>query len=402
MASARSVPVLVCAFACVSVWVTACHRDITVRGAQSHASWPQPGGDSGHTGFATVAGPEQPKIVWSWEPPAEEPAGTEWQQGIVAGPVVAADGTVYVATSGRGARLWAIGSDGAVRWQLPIGQDGLVPAPRNLILDARDAPVLLCAGRLVRVHPCGAIESAPEVYGSRMLLGPDSVVYVDGLSATDAQELPVQAPPSDMVSYGVRCAAMAPDGTAYVCVADSAPGVQKESWIQTRGPAGARETLAEIEGRALALAVAPDGTLRVCCDHSVTAYSRSGKRLWHFRCPDGLGDGIAIGPDGVTYAAGWNHVYALSRSGEVVWDRNYEHSPIGAGALLVDPEGSLYVRLDFQVFAADARGKLKWVVPFPDAGTGPLAQNQQAATDIAITVAGRLYACSAGKLYAIE
>ena len=88
------------------------------------------------TALTPAAGPEEPRIVWSWELPSEEGADAYSGPAIVGGPVVAADGTAYVVSDGEQGGLWAVGPDGALRWRVPFGQVDWRRGERRLALDA--------------------------------------------------------------------------------------------------------------------------------------------------------------------------------------------------------------------------------------------------------------------------
>ncbi len=403
MACARSTVVLGCAFAVLLLAAVSC-RHGAAGGAEGRRAWPQAGRDAGRTALAPAAGPEEPRIVWSWELPSEEGADAYSGPAIVGGPVVAADGTAYVVSDGEQGGLWAVGPDGALRWRLPFGQVDWRRGERRLALDADDRPVVLVGGRLLRMHPCGAIEAAPSVTGCDLLLSPEGTAYVDGSPAAPAPA--DDAPPPDGAAASGARAAMAPDGTIYAdqSAGDAASGGPRTSVLRASSKDGAERFKTELEGAAEALAVGSDGVLRVSFGRSVAAFGKDGGELWRFTAPHPFEGGMALGPDGKTHAAVNDHVYALDRKGRIAWERPFTTSGIGAGALVVDPSGSLYVRLSHQVFAANARGRLKWVVPFPDVEEDSVgfSSPERTATDLAMTGSGRLYACSGRCLYAIE
>ena len=72
------------------------------------AQWAQFKNDPSHRGVSTVAAPTNPGVAWV------SGAGG----GIVSGPVIAADGTVIVATNNG--RIRAIKPDGGDRWQREV------------------------------------------------------------------------------------------------------------------------------------------------------------------------------------------------------------------------------------------------------------------------------------------
>lgn len=73
--------------------------------------WAGPQHDAQGTYWANAGGPQAPELLWRFED----------AEGFAGGPVVAADGTVYVAS--KGGILYALDADGGVRWQTEL------PAP---------------------------------------------------------------------------------------------------------------------------------------------------------------------------------------------------------------------------------------------------------------------------------
>ena len=81
------------------------------------AQWAQFKNDPSHRGVSTVAAPTNPGVAWV------SGAGG----GIVSGPVIAADGTIIVATNNG--RIRAIKPDGGDRWQREVGGSNYFTQP---------------------------------------------------------------------------------------------------------------------------------------------------------------------------------------------------------------------------------------------------------------------------------
>ena len=80
-------------------------------------------------------------------------------ENIFAGPVLGADGEVFVATAagfdaGSAAHLWALGTDGSVRWNTEIGPSGKVPT--YWLLQAASGALTLVANGQVRAFATGS------------------------------------------------------------------------------------------------------------------------------------------------------------------------------------------------------------------------------------------------------
>src|SRR4051794_1144480 len=90
----------------VSIGPVSVHAD----GPQPGAPWPQLKRDGARTGTAPVSGPRTPALHWLYN------VGSP----IVSGPVIAADGMIYVGS--EDARLRAVRPDGTLAWTYVLPQ----------------------------------------------------------------------------------------------------------------------------------------------------------------------------------------------------------------------------------------------------------------------------------------
>lgn len=153
--------------------------------AESHVAVSVPGGhlwaserhDAHGTVWTGVRGPRNPAIAWTFTPPA----------GLSGGPVVAADGRLYVAT--RDSQLHALAPSGQVLWSAPlpvapVGSPALGASGNIYLADE--------AGGLAAFAPNGAQLWAIRGNGLRALSGPittpdETILYVTEVAIVAAR-----------------------------------------------------------------------------------------------------------------------------------------------------------------------------------------------------------------------
>jgi hypothetical protein len=352
-----------------------------------------------------IAGPAKGRIVWSWTPPVEDER-ENWREGIVGGPLAAPDGTVYVVYGGRQAKLQALSASGDPLWSLPVRESWAGPVEVPLTLAAGGILLVPTAGGLVRVDPSGAIAGVvANARGSTATVRLDGALYVGtdlGLTAfaTDGNVLwtcdldggSVGSPP-----------AIAGNGSAYVPIGAPSTGGPGHigGGVAAVDRAGNKRWRIDLPDNWGACAASPNGDLILAGTPGVAALGPDGDERWRFAAPWGC-TAVALGSDGTVFAPSRDGVYCLTPKGAQRWHRSFK-GWAWPGAVAVDRNDSVYVRLDSQVFAATKGKKLAWVVEFPDMQGDPSnwESRQLPRTGVALAGGGRVYACSPKTLYAI-
>jgi outer membrane protein assembly factor BamB len=367
-------------------------------GLQAHAPWPMFMRCATHQGWTEVLGPAaRPTLRWSFAgpPDADRPTGN-------ASPVVAADGTIYVAMEDN--PLYALRPDGTLLWsasirasaQSPaIGADGTVyvaddeatlhafdpsgqpkwryASPQAGSFSTSGAPSLGPDGtayfgngdRLDAIMPSGVLAwtvTAPG--GVSPAVGPNGVIYA-------AQSAPAFPPnPGNMPTAQNVLLAVSPSGAVLwpfgldggVTASNSPPGVAPDGNIlfdvvtvpQMPGSTTPTATLdaltpggglrwssasASGNGASTAFAVASSGTIYAATGDGLAALTPGGQMLWQVLLPGG---GVFSPPitdgAGIVYVATETEVVAVSPAGAVLWSFVVSR----ATTLAIGGDGTLY------------------------------------------------------------
>jgi ABC-type dipeptide/oligopeptide/nickel transport system permease subunit len=146
-----------------------------------------------------------PTVSWEFSDPA----------GLSGGPVVAADGTLYVA--GSGGRLHALGPDGAERWSAdleaePVGAPALGPDGSVYVADRSGGLSAFSAAGEARWRFQSAYR--PEATGGPVV-APDGTIFytvIDGVQAVAPDGVGRWVGVSDELSYQEQAPRLSPDG----------------------------------------------------------------------------------------------------------------------------------------------------------------------------------------------
>jgi len=266
-------------------------------------------------------------------------------------PLVGANGVLLIA---GGPVTDILNPNGTIRQVLPVGQIHAIDKDGNLL-------GLLGNGALASYTPQGrrrwtaGIFGGPSAAESAILVlpSPDGNTYVnsqDGITAvgptghvrwTDNQTAEGQVP-----------MAVGPDGTLYVGVSSSPAGTSAQ--LNARHPDGspAWPSPTTLPGWVAAIAVAPDGSLRVLDrNNNLSGVAADGHVLWSVPVPAGAG--IAIAADGTTivYVSGapptWPNpqpgigsVTAVDATGHALWRVNGRFL---GGNPVIGGDGTIYV-----------------------------------------------------------
>ncbi|HEX2034924.1 MAG TPA: PQQ-binding-like beta-propeller repeat protein [Chloroflexota bacterium] len=369
-------------------------RPLAADGPQAGAPWPQFKQNGTRNGRAPRDGPAFPVKAWAFDAKAR----------ILSGPVIGADGTIYVITAGG--KLKAINPNGTERWtytfqggfptyplvngrgQVVFGLDsgyvlGIDPRTGNEAwrFDIRGAPYGPPADDPL-VTPIASHPAAAANYG-RVLVGTDHGVLYE--LETGAPDRVRRA--SGSIKAG---AAITPDGTiVWATDARKVYGGLAE---------GGDKWQRDVDGAVLATpAVAPDSTTYVATQTgSVYAFKSDGAQKWRvslgFNAP--IFASPTIGPDDTVYVGSSDgRLYALDpATGATKWSYGTFAAIIASS--IVGPNGSIYVgSTDSLLYVLSRDGQLQSAFK----ADGPITFSSPA-----LGADGTLYVGSDdGKLYAL-
>ncbi len=348
-------------------------------GLQPHAPWPMFMRCATHQGWTEVLGPAtRPTLRWSFAgpPDADLPTGN-------ASPVIAADGTHYVAM--QGSPLYALRPDGTLLWsasircssQSPaIGADGTVyVADDEATLHAFD-PSGQAKWRYASPQAGSfSTSGAPS-------LGPDGTVYfgngdrLDAITTSGVLAWTVTAP-------GGVSPAVGPGGVIYA--AQNAPGLPPDpgkvptaqNVLIAVSPTGTILWPFGLDGGVTSSdsppAVAPDGTVlfdavtttqmsgSTTSSATLDALTPGGGLRWSTAgvSAGGANTAFAVASNGTIYGAGGPGLAALTSDGQMLWQ-----TPLPGGEAfsppITDGAGIVYVATVSDVVAVSPTGSVLW------------------------------------------
>ena len=322
------------------------------------SAWPMALHDPLHTATASATGPTTGHLAWTRNLGAN----------VTPGPVIGADGTIYVATN-AGVLHALDPSTGADKWTFdgggPSGASGdlsispLVLASGDVLWPGSAATLFLLSsqGQLLWKHQFGGAVTSPTVAGT--------AVYVQTVTG-DLAKLDVSgATPTlrwttSLGAVSFASPVIAPNGEVVTTVDDRLVVVAdrggRPSVVWTRRFHGAVEVSA---------AVGADGTIVVGTnDPFEYAFTSTGAFKWKVRRNTQSYSSPSVSPDGLSYFGGNSghlQVVRTSSGRPVVTD----HGLQGLwGAQVVDARGDVYFgTIGSHVYGYTATGRLLFDVP---------------------------------------
>jgi outer membrane protein assembly factor BamB len=341
--------------------------------------WPMRGACPGHVSRASVAGPQNKRLLWS----------LSLGGNVQSSPAIGVDGTIYVGADDN--RLHAIRPDGHKVWSHATGGDvnssPAVGADGTIYVGSNDE-------YLYAINPDGSrkwrYKTGGEIYSSP-LVGADGTVYV----GSDDNRVHAVRPDGTLkwktaTGGDVRSSpATSRDGaTIYVgsdddklyAISASNGDVQ---WATNLGSRDVRSSPA----------IGDDGRIYVGSDRDkLYALSVAGAVLWTVDTSGDVQSSPAIGPDGTVYVGSDDgKLRAISPSGDVLWQ-----FPTGAeidASPVVDAAGNVYFGSDDDSFyAVNSSGTLLWKANLGDRDVESTAAISGHGTVYVGSDANRLYA----------
>ena len=364
---------------------------IDVKAQSENSSWPMFHGSAQHGGQSPYNTSHiDGTIIWSFET----------GDGIEAGPVIVADGTIYVAS--HDGYLYAVNPDGSEKWRFSAGEPfwdshyggqykSMMATPA--IDDDGTVYVYSSDHHLIAVNSNGTekwryhIVWMPDFWSSPAV-GDDGTIYIGSArdDETDFVAGLYAINPDGTLKWihdegtGVTTPpAIGSDGTIYIGAATPSEDKTQEDTgkILAISPDGEQEWRFDVElwveG---ASTVGPDGIIYAPTkEGDIYAISPQGNEIWRFSTGDGVSASPAIGSDGTVYVGSWDcYFYALSPDGEQLWRYKTPDTFEGISSpAAIGSDGTIYVGSNSGMFYAfNPNGSLKWNLgPFGPVVAGP-------------------------------
>jgi outer membrane protein assembly factor BamB len=297
-------------------------------GPDPGSAWPQLKRDGPRTGIGGVNGPNNPTLAWSWNT----------NSAIVSGPVLAADGTVYIGTENFRVRAISPGGqsgqpNGRQKWEYVPPDSGGGQAPTYIFINQR----------------------------SRIVFGTQNG-WIIGLQTDGKEDWKFDtrnAPFGNVDPQAVRSAPGGGPNYGRVLIGTD-KGLVYE--LQDGSFAGIRRSEADGAIRAGA-AVSPNGTIIWAAGRALRAGSATGVDRWRLVLDGTISATPAVAGDSTVYAATENGtVYAVTTDGALRWQARPGDAKRYRAGPAVGPDGTVYVGGDEgRLFALDpANGNVKW------------------------------------------
>ena len=315
--------------------------------------WPKFRQNLQNTGRSPYTGPAIPELKWT-------------SSGGTSSPAIGTDGTVY---TGSGAKLYAINSDGTVKWSFSTGGEvyssPAIAADDTIYVGSHDY-------NLYAIDPTGTekwrfatgsyVDSSPSI-------GVDGTIYV-GSRDGNLYAIDSEGSKKWNIYLGQHIMRSSPaigtDNTIYVgTVSDYA-----DDWkLHAINPDGTIKWSLYVNGRAYSSpAIAADGTIYIGTgavyslggSNGLCAINPAGTLKWSFATENAVESSAAIGADGTIYVGSVDtYVYALNPNGTKKWSfatGSWVQSSPAVGA-----DGTIYVgSLDGKLYAINPEGTEKW------------------------------------------
>lgn len=290
-------------------------------GPDPGSAWPQLKRDGPRTGVGGVNGPFNPTVAWSWNT----------NSAIVSGPVLAADGTVYIGTENF--RVRAIAQGGNQKWEYVPPDSGGGQAPTYIFINQR----------------------------SRIVFGTQNG-WIIGLQTDGKEDWKFDTRNAPFGNADPQAVRSAPGGGANYgrVLIGTDRGLVYE--MQDGAFAGIRRSESDGAVRAGA-AVSPNGTVIWAAGRALRAGSATGVDLWRLVLDGTISATSAVGGDSTVYTATENGtIYAVATDGAMRWQARPGTALRYRAGPSIGPDGTVYVGGDEgRLFALDpANGNVKW------------------------------------------
>ncbi|MBU0994566.1 MAG: PQQ-binding-like beta-propeller repeat protein [Proteobacteria bacterium] len=282
----------------------------------------------------------------------------ETKSWVRSSPAIGEDGTIYVGSMGKDMHLYAIHSDGSLKWSYNMDNTAVERSPA--IADDGTIYIPGTSGMyLFAIKPDGTSYKWKTMVfpGNSPGIGADGTIYVSNnvgdlywLSPDTASKTCVHNAEGDVGSSP----AIGADGRVYF--GDDA------GYLHAVGP-GCDFHWRTITGGAIqsSPAIAADGTIYVGSgDGKLYAFNSDGTPKWNFATGARINSSPAIGPDGTIYAGSDDmNLYAIHPDGTLKW--TYATSGSLRASPAIGADGTIYIGSnDFSIYAINSDGTLKW------------------------------------------
>ena len=319
--------------------------------AVTFSSWPMIGGDAQHTCRSSLAVPDLPQKLWSYDAQQEI---SDAHQAISSSLVVGPGGVIYFVAD---TKLVALNPDGTKRWVQSLGGEGSTPAV------SPDGTVYVCVEKQLlsydsagnwkwtyttTTNPLGGVLTSPPIVAD------DGTIYANAYFSTlSAHHLKAISPDgTEKWSYPVSppvLPVLDKDGTVYL---GSRLG-DTQGFFDAVKPDGSQRWRVEMSSAVWSPpTVNPDGSIyTIAGDGTFKALGPDGVELWRYTEPGDvlMEAGVAVGQGGlILYQMSAGGSYQLIALDPNTHSKKWAFSTGEGGPLcqqIVDQNGRIYAGL---------------------------------------------------------
>ncbi|MDD2889901.1 MAG: PQQ-binding-like beta-propeller repeat protein [bacterium] len=313
----------------------------------ANSPWPMFHHDLQHTGRSPYKGPTTPNIRWSY---------ITGYPVYYSSPTIGTDGTLYVGGNST-YKLYAINSDGSLKWSYPTGSVNSSPA-----IDS-SGTIYVGSGdyKFYAINPDGSLKwSYSTIFGIfSPAISCDGTVYMASYYTFYALNLDGSLKWSFTTpGYQIEsCPAIGTDGTIYLSA-----GIDGK--IYTLDPNGSLKWSFTLDGNNVTdPSISSDGTIYVAdCFNKLYALNPNGSLKWSYVTGGDITSSPSIGSDGTIYATSQDHkLYAINPNGLVKW--SFTTNSYIYGSSVIGSDGTIYFGSnDSALYAINPDGSIKWSI----------------------------------------
>ncbi|MEH6890240.1 PQQ-binding-like beta-propeller repeat protein, partial [Bacillus sp. JJ864] len=317
------------------------------------------------------AGTETNRIKWEYklyEKDTKEIPRSISSPSFSGQPAIGRDGTIYATTSTGfnthvNKKLYAFNPDGSVKWKKEIMGGGYSPP-----VIAEDGTIYVAAGNLIAFNPDGSIKW--QTKGSHIIDTPvldrDGIIYVRNVGGKRLEAYNPDGSKkwssNEFIRGSYGSILISKDGTIYTLDVDLGNKYLyahdkngKELWH--------KYVWGEYDGKGLTLGI--NNEILVNTQDKLYVFDKNGNIVhqWKEKKEEGLLSAPTVSStDGTIYISGKGYIYAYNPNYSVKWKypikKGYVHE-----APVIDKNGVIYVKTDSELYALNPDGTLKWSLP---------------------------------------
>ncbi|HDX9589266.1 TPA: PQQ-like beta-propeller repeat protein [Bacillus pseudomycoides] len=309
------------------------------------------------------AGTETPKVKWEYKLYNKDVPYASGPPAFSAQPAIGHDGTIYTttgtSTSSSYNKLYAFNPDGSVKWKKEIKNGGY-----STPVIAHDGTIYVAASELTAFSPDGSIKwQVKTPYGNTPVLDSDGTIYVRGEKGIDAYNPDGSKKwSSNEIGRGSVANSMliSKDGIIYTLVSDlgnkylyAHDKTGKELWK--------KYIWGEYSGNGLALGI--NNEILVNTQDKLYVFDKNGNIVHQWKEKEGLYSAPTVSStDGTIYVGGKGYIYAYNPDYSL--KSKYPIKGEVHEAPVIDKNGVIYFKTYDKMYALNPDGTLKWELPY--------------------------------------